>query len=185
MEETRASGSSFLYGVVATLCLGLGVLLGWAIWGRVHPVGPQPEIRQSDGSLVLEVKPTPVLNPPPTLPEKAKEARRVTVVLQPTNAECPPVEVNLSHVRMPDGSSRVVAWSPDGKVNSGLDVPITEVYRDAVQNKTHWAAGVSYAGERAYGVFIHRDIWRVRMGLEVNANTDGGSEARLMAGWTW
>ncbi len=40
------------------------------------------------------------------------------------SCDCPPVQVDLSLVRMPDRTRRVVASSPDGQVVSGIDVPI-------------------------------------------------------------
>lgn len=40
------------------------------------------------------------------------------------SCDCPPVQVDLSLVRMPDKTRRVVASSPDGQVVSGIDVPV-------------------------------------------------------------
>jgi hypothetical protein len=174
------------WGASAAACIAAGLGLGWLLWGKPSPLegGPAPERRQADGSLVIERAPAERLPAPPhALPEGAREERRVKVVLTPEPAECPPVRLTLSVARLPDGSARVVASSPDGRVTGGVDVPVTTVIAAAAPR--HWAAGVSYAGDQAWGVFVHRDIWRLRAGLEVNATADGGAEARATIGVTW
>lgn len=45
------------------------------------------------------------------------------------SCDCPPVTVDLSLVRMPDKTRRVVASSPDGTVLTGVDIPL-EVERE-------------------------------------------------------
>lgn len=195
-----------LRGAAAAVLLLIGVGIGYAIWGHpwATPGGPAPEKRQGDGSLVLERQ--PAKEPPKTphaIPEGGHVERHVSVTVQPTGgrsgqpdpsgqepagggqaAACGPVRVDLSLVRLEDGSARVVASSPDGEVTGGLDIPVA---RPGLQLELTrpWATGVSYAGDRAWGVFVQRDIWRVRLGLEVNATTDGGSEARASVGWTF
>jgi hypothetical protein len=42
----------------------------------------------------------------------------------PLVARCPPVTTDLTIVRMPDKSERVLASSPDGTVVGGIDVPV-------------------------------------------------------------
>lgn len=174
-----------ILGACTAAGVALGLLGGWAIWGKPGPTvgGPAPEQRQADGSVVLERQPAQEAPREPHKPPPGGTVERlVTVEIQPA-APCPRLHVDLSVVRMPDGSSRVVASSPDGEVSGGVDVPIERAIVAAQQKP--WAAGVSYAGDRAWGVFVHREIWRIRAGLEVNATTDGGAEARAMVGITW
>jgi hypothetical protein len=91
---------------------------------------------------------------PHALPAGAVEERRASVVVQPPrgvlvqatadhlvqphdmadhvadhgkvidSCDCPPVQVDLSLVRMPDKTRRVVASSPTGQILSGVDIPI-------------------------------------------------------------
>lgn len=55
---------------------------------------------------------------------------------------CGAVRVDLALVRMPDGSRRVVASSPDGAVLGGVDVPVTPA--EALRPAPRWAAGPAY-----------------------------------------
>lgn len=191
MSEIEASGRGFLLGAVAVLCLGLGLGIGFAVWGHQGPAvgGPAPQQRQPDGSVVIERRPDvgPPSAPVHAIPKGGTEERRVAVTIVPAPAaDCPKppaVHVDLSLVRFGDGSARVVASSPDGQVSNGLDVPISAAIREAEPRL--WAAGVSFAGKQAFGVFVHRDLWRIRAGLEVNAPERGGAEARLLVGVTW
>ena len=136
---------------IGAVWLLVGLLGGWW-WAR--PVAssvelPTPPVQQADGSLVLE-RVSPATQPQKAshaLPAGSKEERRVSVVVQPprgvvvpaavkeslTTAEqvemvdscdCPPVQVELSLVRMPDKTHRVVASSPTGTILSGIDVPL-------------------------------------------------------------
>lgn len=175
-----------IVGAVAVLGVVLGAAIGWAVWGqRSAPEGPAPAVRNPDASVVLERRPTSEPSTPVhTLPRKAREERRVSVTIQPAEP-CQPVSVDLSLVRLPDGGARVVASSPDGTVAGGLDVPIQRPRSPINLAPPQWAAGLTYAGDRAWGVLLHRDLWRFRVGLEINATRDEEAEARLIAAWTW
>lgn len=172
----------------ATAVLGIvgGLALGWVVWAdKPVPEGPRPEQRQPDTSLVLERRPTDQVPPAPhEIPKGSREERRVSVTIQPAEP-CPPVDVNLSLVRLPEGDARVVASSSSGEVVGGLDVPLQSPRVSLELPRATWAAGVTYAGDRAWGALLHRDIWRFRIGLEVNATRDERAEARLIAAWTW
>lgn len=115
---------------------------------------PAASYVQKDGSTVLaRVNPaTQPAKPPHELPAGSVEERRISVVVQPgpgrivhdtiqvpldypagagnkidsivERCECPPVQVDLSLVRTPDHGRRVIASSPDGKILSGVDVPL-------------------------------------------------------------
>lgn len=173
-------------GAVAVLGLGIGLGLGWAVWGqRGQREGPAPAVRNADASVVLERKPEAAPTPPKhQIPKGGREERRVSVTIQPAEP-CPPVTADLSLVRFNDGSARVVASSPDGEVVGGLDVPLPRPYSAIDRAPPKWAAGLTYAGDRAWGVLLHRDLWRFRVGLEINATRGADAEARLLAAWTW
>lgn len=181
------------WGASAVLCLAIGLGIGWLIWGRPgEPESPQIEQRQADGSLELERGPIvdnvgAIIRPPHEIPRGATEERRVSVVVQPADKACGPLQVNLSVVRSTDGSARVVASSPDGMIVSGIDVPmkIEPMRRFYIPTPRPWAAGISYAGDQAWGIYVQRDVWRLRAGLEVNETRDGGAEARATIGWAW
>ena len=94
---------------------------------------------------------------------------------------CPPVRVDLTLVRMPDQSRRVVASSPDGDVVGGVDIPVENAVTPRVFK---WAAGGVYgrtsSGGRSVGAFLHRDAAFLRLGAEVTRDTP----ASLPAQWT-
>src|SRR5262249_11961117 len=75
-------------------------------------------------------------------------------------AICPPAEVDLSLIRSPDKTERVIASSPNGNILSGLDIPvvpmpkITRIQRwslsvlrgyDVARGQSSWGAAVSYS----------------------------------------
>lgn len=178
-----------LAGACCAAALASGVAVGWVIWGRAEPQqgGPAPEARQVDGSLVLERRPPvgPPSAPVHAIPKGGTEVRRVEVSIVPAPAaDCPrPPEahVDLSLVRLADGSQRVVASSPDGELG-GLDIPLPAA--GIMPERRPWAMGASWALRNAYGVWADRSVWRFRLGLEVNA-VEGGrdAEARVRVGW--
>lgn len=119
----------------------------------VPPEPAAPAVRQKDGSLELERakqgSATPA-KPAGIIPKGGKVEREISVTVDPNKTEatgtsgarvagesplssnsltpigprCPQVTVDLSLVRMPDQTRRVIASSPNGTVVGGLDVPI-------------------------------------------------------------
>lgn len=172
--------------------------LGWWL-GQPRPVQETaaPEQRQPDGSLVLERRPDPGAKPKQQIPRKAKVERVAQVVVQPaavaeSGKPCPPVTVDMTLIREPDGMRRVLASSPDGQVIGGLDVPAESAAPPAEPKR--WAAGLSWSpADRTAGVWIDRDVpvfgQVVRVGAEVNQARSGidssGVEARLRVGFTF
>ena len=162
---------------------------------------PAPSVRQVDGSLVLERKPdaTPP-KAPHALPKGAKEERRISVVVKPPKGttpsksggslgnqvassevpgapppepcDCPPVQVDLSLVRMPDKTRRVVASSPTGQILSGIDVPIESA---KILRVLPWAIGCTYSydGAHRFGGFVDRDLGPFRLGVEAFQSQTG------------
>jgi hypothetical protein len=109
------------------------------------------------------------------LPAGGKRERSVHVDVKPTAPDCPLCSVDLTLVRMNDGSRRVVASSTTGEVVTGIDIPLLPA-----DPNLKWAAGVSYG--QGWGGWLDRDIGRLRVGIELN-DTDGGMEARGKAGF--
>ena len=92
------------------------------------------------------------------------------------SCDCPPVTVDLSLVRMPDKTRRVIASSPDGKILSGIDVPISAPVESAARP---WAAGILITSERKLGAFLDRDVGPFRFGVEsFQTPTGWGAAAR-------
>ncbi|MDO9007212.1 MAG: hypothetical protein Q7U80_03225 [Thiobacillus sp.] len=172
--------------------------LGWWL-GQPKPVQETaaPEVRQADGSVVLERRPDPRAKPKQQIPRKAKVERVAQVTVQPDaiaepGKPCPPVTVDMTLIREPDGMRRVLASSPDGKMVGGLDVPIENAAPPAEPKR--WAAGLSWSlSSQTAGVWIERDVpvfsKVVRLGAEVNqahaAINSSGVDARLRVGFVF
>lgn len=138
---------------------------------------PLPEVRQIDGSLVLERKPDPTAKPKHMIPKGATVSRIMSATIQPRNdSELPnipellkPVTVDMSLVVLPDQTMRVIASSPDGEVTGGIDIPV-QPYRFAPQYKN--AAGVTL-GHGLTGLWYNRTWRRVVVGCEVRRTVEG------------
>lgn len=110
---------------------------------RIEEVTVNPTEKPSSGlnlGAVSEGKPTP----------SGPGDRSPAASLQ---AGCPPITVDLTLVRMPDKSQRVLASSPDGSVVGGIDVPVEIPAPFKVQRWTAEAlAGYdTHAGRNAFG----------------------------------
>lgn len=192
--------------LIVTL-LAAGAAAGW-YFARPAPVveAPAPELRQADGSLVLERAATGKKSlQVAAVPKGGKVEREISVTVKPRTTtgdnagggikiksvplNCPPVAVDLALVRMPDDTRRVVASSPDGEVVGGLDVPVDPIILPASAKR--WSAGLSYdVLHQTPGVWVERDIDRLRIGLDLNQtrlHVGGGTatEARVRVGWRW
>ena len=161
--------------------------LGWILW-RPKPIPPEtyaPQAQQQDGSLVLERKPMPDAKPAQQVPKGARVERVVQVKVKPRTdtptaapaipgsgpanvlPELPPVTVDLSLVRLPDQTRRVIASSPNGEVIGGVDVPV-EAAREV--KVLRWAAGYEFAAStwgKTHSVLVQRDLGPLRLGGRV------------------
>lgn len=175
-------GTTLLGSAAIGLTLGLG--LGWVLWRPSRVVETYAQaVRQVDGSLVLERKPNAKAVPKHTVPRGATVERVASVTVLPsappiptssslspelpgvTAHTCPPVTVDLSLVRLKDGTRRIIASSPDGEVVGGVDIPI----ESAPPNKDlKNAGGVSYNPlDKTYGLWYQRNKGPLVMGLDV------------------
>lgn len=193
--------------VVAALYVVTAASIVMLLWPLPKPIVEvaKPAVVQSDGSTILERTDTqPSVRPPHVVPKGAKVERVVQVKVQPKISTARPsmgdsasngnelsligmsppatFTVDMSLIREKDGSKRVIASSPDGEIVGGLDIPIeTLTYKSRV-----WAAGISVDPvHQVGGVWVERDIGRIRVGAEVGANRYHDFETRLRVGVTW
>lgn len=178
-----------LGGIVLAIVLA-GLAAGWYLY---KPKPPKTETYASekiqlDRSRILERKPQEDAKPAHQVPEGAKVERIVRVSVAPeidkagaidTSHNCPALDVDLTLVRLPDESRRVIASSSNGKIVGGVDIPVeaAQVYKEL-----KWAAGITANPlDRTLGGFIDRDLGPFRLGAEVNQIRDG-FDVRLKAG---
>lgn len=218
VNATEAQGKAWIVAAVLVLAFGLGFGTAWKLYKPRAPKAETaaPAQRQADGSLVLERKPDAKARPAQELPKGAKVERIVQVTVQPKalpalpgiptpgpgpaavpasnpgqSASNPrPIRVDLTLVRMPDQTRRVIASSPDGTVVGGVDIPEAPQPQPRVLK---WAAGGSWnPADHTYGAWLDRDAGPLRLGAELNqvraAVTAGGAvgyEARIQVGIRW
>lgn len=181
----------YAYILIVVLLFAGGLYIGWRLYG---PKPAKPETyaaseRQQDGSLVLERKPDAKAKPKQIIPKGGHIERVMEVVVKPNpltsvvetpTPPCPPVTVDLSLVKMPDDSRRVVASSPNGEIVGGVDIPVESARPAPAMPK--WAAGLSVNPiDRTSGLFIDRDLGPFRIGVELNKPSTG-FDARIKAG---
>jgi len=169
-----------LAAAILALAVAGGIWLGRASVPVPVPeiVAPTPAQSLPAGAVVLERKPASATVKP--IKPGSKVERAVSVTVQPTREDCPPVTVDLQLIHE-DGGRRVVASSPDGRVIAGLDVPVTPAL--IMPDRREWAAGLSCDPTRCKetaGVWVDRDLGRVRVGVEARPG-----EIRARVGWTW
>lgn len=187
--------------VLALSIIGAAVAVA-LLWPRPQPVieVAKPAVVQTDGSTILERTDTqPSVKPPHVVPKGATVERVVQVKVKPKVViadgikDAPslspdakpannPITVDLSLVRLTDDTKRVIASSPDGEIVGGMDIPIeTLAYKPRV-----WAAGISVDPvHQVGGVWVERDISRIRVGVDAGVNKFHDFETRLRVGVTW
>jgi hypothetical protein len=180
------------WAVILAVGIAAGLGIGWKLW-RPKP-GPvpthQPAIQQADWSQVLEVKPDQHAKPPHQVPHGAvvEDVVHVTVQpnqpavppvsphpsnsgasvpVEPAKPPCPPVRVDLSLLRMEDGTRRVVASSPDGQIVGAVHIPVEAAKPQPKVLK--WAAGPSWnPADRTFGAWLERDAGPLRLGVDLH-----------------
>lgn len=76
----------------------------------------------------------------------------------PDSCDCPPVQVDLSLVRMPDKTRRVVASSPTGTIISGIDAPLEPAAMPRIPQWTLSAIAVADVDGIRPGALLSRRI---------------------------
>ena len=119
---------------------------------------------------IFACAPVATFKPKHEIPKGAKVEREIRVDVQPTGRpDCPLCTVDLSLVKVPDATHRVVASSPTGEVLNTLDVPRAPALLERPKN---WSAGVLYNGR--WGGLVARDFDWISIGAAVTTNRDGG-----------
>lgn len=183
--------------LIIQIAIGIVLLLGAYLIG-VKTTQPKPEIisaapqvTQSDGSIIVERKPeAKPAKAPHKIPKRSTEERRVNLKLKPDafvtadGCQCDPapVSVNLSLVR-DDQGRRVVASSRGGQILSALDIPIEPALMPPEPHP--WSAGLSYGHDKSPGIWVERDLGRIRVGAEVIRDRTQTFQARARVGWSW
>lgn len=146
--------------------------------------------------MILERRTDPVVTPRQKIPPRAKVERVTRVTVQPdtpapkAGQPCPPVTVDMTLIREPDGGRRVLASSPDGQVVGGLDVPAEPAA--PLPAPRRWAAGLSWSPvTRTAGVWADRDLRvpllniQARLGVEAHQDEAQGLDVRLRVGFAF
>lgn len=196
----RLPGKSELseWAVILSAGIIVGLTTGWILWKpRVQPKEtPAPAIIQGDGSVVIKRDPSLDAKPVHEIPKGSVVERVIHVEVQPSSSHVDPiatpgstgtehqvplslppspVRLDLTLVRLQDGTRRVVASSPDGTVIPGASVDIPVEPAKPEPKVLKWAAGAVYGGtvwgDKAVGVFLDRDVAFVRTGVELTRNT--------------
>ena len=189
------------YWLLLVLIVAIAATAG-ATWLIMRPTKiietPAPEVKQADGSIIVERRPNANAKPKQQIPKGSKVERTGEITVQGatppeiaacTPTKCPPVSIDTTLVRNVDGSRRLIVSSPDGQITRAVDIPV-ETAAPPPEPK-QWAAGVSYSPTRqTSGIWIERDIARLRIGAELNqvrpiVTSPPGVEARLRIGWTF
>lgn len=169
---------------VESLVVVVAVFAGGLWWVTRDPApipentAPAPMVRQADHSVIAERKPDPHPKPAPhKIPAGYVEERRESVHVAPDPSKTD-VQIDLSLVRKGD-ERRVIASTPDGTIVSAVDIPIEPAMIPPPPLK--WAAGMSYSSDRQTGLWLERDIGRLRLGAEVSKG-QGKPRAELRVG---
>ncbi len=170
--------------------------------GQYHPVKPQPGYENQDGSTVLPVQPAGNLDQHSQalhVPAGSHVETSVSVTVQPSSGTaspgtpgapqdhsnlsglpshpepipCPPVTVDITVYRDPDGSRRVVVSSPDGKVLKGIQLEneVGPPRPKVLLNSAGLVYGTTAWGDKALGAYYDRDWKFLRFGGELTKNT--------------
>lgn len=152
---------------IISLLIGVGALIGltagWFLWGpkKAKILVPQPAIHQSDGSIILPTAPSYHPEPKQQIPHGATVEHVVSIDIKPNDPipnaptgtssaiapiAMPTVHLDLTLVKMGDGSQRVIASSPDGTIVNAIDIPSQPTREDIKPLK--YALGISYASSR-------------------------------------
>lgn len=176
--------------LVFILCVGAAL----GRWLAPHPVPEvveaRPEVVQPGGAHVAATLPPDsaaaraLPAPDADIPKGAVVQRRGRTILQPratAASACPPVTVDLQQYQQGD-TVRVVASSPDATVLSSVDVPLRPQLLPPPARP--WAAGLSYGTDHAVGLWLERDLGRLRAGVEVERSA-AATTARVRLGVRW
>lgn len=181
--------ASALFGIV------IGLFIGHSLYYKpVAKETPAFAVTQRDGSQILKRDPDAKAKPAQEIPKGATVERIVKVIVKakpeaaPTiprtsskwsepsasaaaatpvdvAADCPPVNLDLSLVRMPDETRRVIVSSQNGDVLDGIDIPVEAAKPTSDEKK--WSVGGTYFTNKIWAARVGRDIGPVTVSGEV------------------
>ena len=149
---------------------------------QVQPGHELPKGATLERQIALTIQPqqsaAAVETPAPAAPQftlSAEAAKNLAMQCTPLTAmgalgqakgACGPVRVDLSLIKMPDQTRRVVASSPDGEVVGGLDIPVSSP--PAIRDR-RWSVGALVGWDwrrsrRVYGGEVSRRWGRIELG---------------------
>jgi hypothetical protein len=184
--------NAFAIGVIVSALTGIviGLFIGHSLYYKpVAKETPAFAVKQPDKSLILARDPDAKAKPAHQIPKGATVERIVKVIVKakteaaPTiprtssqwsepdhiadageMVDCPPVNLDLSLVRMPDETRRVIVSSQNGDVLDGIDIPVEAA--KPVSDAKKWAIGAIYYSNRAYSARVERDLGPTRVSVE-------------------
>lgn len=173
----------FAVSVIASSLLGvvMGLFIGHSLYYKlVVKETPAFAVKQPDRSLILSRDPDAKAKPAHQIPKGATVERVVKVIVRAkpvapaeapsasepiaVAADCPPVNLDLSLVRMPDETRRVIVSSQNGYVLDGIDIPVESA--KPVSDAKKWAIGGVYYSNEAYSARVERDFGPTRVSVE-------------------
>lgn len=147
--------------LIAVMVLAIALISAYFYVSRAERVHETPAvaIRQPDNSLILARKPDVKLSKAPhNIPQGMKEQRRVSVIYQPTKADCPDATIVLSYVDDREGGHRVIASATNGVIADGVDIPLVPITKPKL-----WVVGLTLDADKQKGIYLARDFNRVQV----------------------
>ena len=96
---------------------------------------------------------------------------------------CPPIDISLALILDKDKQQRVEAYSINGDIVGGIDIPVRDITIPKEVKK--WAVGMSYNTLQVKGLWVERDIGRVRLGAEAQSAPMYGNVYTARVGFTF
>lgn len=145
---------------------------------------PKGSVLEREEQVVVQPYASSVAQLPIIGPGPVADARPSTALNLTPGTPCPPVRLDLSLVRMPDQSHRVVASSPDGRVTGGIDIPV--VPETPLPPVKKWSVGLvagAYDRFMHVGLYLDRDVAFIRVGVEVVRLHGADLTGQPLTGW--
>ena len=184
----------YLFLASILILFGLGFGAGWKCHApkplAPSATAPKPEVIQSDGSRILERKVDPKKKPPMQIQAGDTVEHTGSVTIQPLPSlphssqidnvavpcpPCPPVKLNWTLVKEPDGGQRLIVKAEGGIVTGGEDI-IVNPPAPAPKIPKWTVVATRYIRERTYGITGLRTYGPVVIGATIKqARAEFGS----------
>lgn len=181
----RKFESWFAIVMIMIICILIGAGASYATFApkpQAEGYAPQQIIAST---VVAERVPDAKAKPKTEIPKGGKTNRiaKLTVQASPvantqTGAvECPPIDVDLTLVDMPDATKRFAA-AANGQIIKFIDVPVATA---EIPHEYKWGVGASYNTKREAGVWVdhYAGPFVAGVGVRKSVSDDLVAEARL------